>query len=110
MFLDDLAEFIGTTYVDRDIEFKGRTHKFYFRLLMADEAEEFFSNIDKDPKKNRGLRNRLLSKIICDDKGGLTLKPEEAGKLPNELANKLQDAALEVNGLNKAGQDAAKNE
>jgi hypothetical protein len=110
MFLDDLAEFIGTTFVDRDIEFKGKTRKFYFRQLMADEAEEFFSKIDKDPKKNKGLRNRLLSQIVCDEKGELTLKPEDAGKLPNELANKLQDAALEANGLNKAGQDAAKNE
>jgi hypothetical protein len=107
---DELAEFIGTTFVGRDIEFKGKTKTFYFRELSADDAEEFFGKVDKDAKKNKGLRNRLLAMIVCDDKGNAALNAEQAGKLPNDLANKLQDAALEVNGLNKAAQDAAKKE
>lgn len=107
---DDLSEFIGESFVSRDITFKGKTRQFFIRELSADEAEDFFAKVDKDQKKNKGLRNRLLALAICDDKGKSALTEEQAGKLPNELANKLQDAALEVNGLNKAAEDAAKKE
>lgn len=107
---DDLKDFIGPTFVSKDIEFKGNTRTFYFRDLVADEAEDFFAKVDtKDGKKNKGLRNRLIAMILCDAKGNVALSEAEAGKLPNGLANKLQDAALEVNGLNKTAEDAAKN-
>lgn len=108
---DDLSDFIGDAFVSRDITFKGKTKTFYFRELLADEAEDFLGGIDaKDAKKNKGLRNRLLALVIADEKGKPALSVEHAGKLPNELANKLQDAALEVNGLNKSAQDEAKKE
>lgn len=107
---DELTDFIGTTFVAREIEFKEKTKTFYFRELSADDAEDFFGKVDKDAKKNKGLRNRLLAMIVCDADGKPALKEEQAGKLPNDLANKLQDAALEVNGLNKTAQDAAKKE
>lgn len=107
---DDLAEFIGESFVARDITFKDKTRKFYFREMSADEAEEFFAKIDKDPKKNKGLRNRLIALVVCDDNGKPALSEDQAGKLPTELANKLQDAALEVNGLNKKAEDEAKKE
>ncbi len=107
---DELSEFIGQTFVEREIEFKGKTKKFYLRELSADEAEEFFAKVDKDAKKNKGLRNRLLAMIVCGTDGKPALTEAEAGKLPNDLANKLQDAALEANGLNKTAQDAAKKE
>lgn len=107
---DDLAEFIGNSFIARDITFKGKTKTFYFRELSADEAEEFFAKVDKDPKKNKGLRNRLLALTVCDDKGKQALTEEQAGKLPTLLANDLQDAALEVNGLNKKAEEEAKKE
>lgn len=108
---DELSEFIGQTFVEREIEFKGKKKLFYFREMSADEAEDFFGKVDaKDQKKNKGLRNRLLAAIVCDGEGKSALTDEQAGKLPNDLANKLQDASLEVNGLNKAAQDAAKKE
>lgn len=107
---EDLVEFIGTTYVAKDIEFKGKTRTFHFKELSADAAEEFFSVVDKDAKKNKGLRNRLLALILCDENGNAALDEKQAGKLPNDLANKLQVAALEINGLNAAAQDAAKKE
>jgi hypothetical protein len=107
---EELAEFIGEAFVSRDITFKGKTRSFNFRELSADQAEEFFGKVDKDQKKNKGLRNRLLALVVCDSKGEAALTEEQAGKLPNELANKLQDAALEVNGLNKTAEDAAKKE
>lgn len=107
---DDLNDFIGESFIARDITFKNKTRKFYFKELLADEAEEFFSKIDKDAKKNKGLRNRLLALTVCDGTGKTALSEAEAGKLPNELANKLQDAALEVNGLNKVAQEEAKKE
>jgi hypothetical protein len=107
---DELIDFIGSTFVSRDIEFKGKTKTFNLRELSADDAEEFFAKVDKDPKKNKGLRNRLLALVVCDAEGKAALTEEQAGKLPNELANKLQDAAFEVNGLNKAAQAEAKKE
>lgn len=107
---DEISEFIGQTFVEREIEFKGKKKPFYFRELSADEAEDFFAKVDKDAKKNKGLRNRLLAMIVCGSDGKAALTEEQAGKLPNDLANKLQDASLDVNGLNKAAQDAAKKE
>jgi hypothetical protein len=107
---DELSEFIGESHVAREITFKNKTRTFHFRELNAGEAEDFFAAVDKDPKKNKGLRNRLLAKVVCDEKGGDALTEKEAAKLPNDLANKLQDAALEVNGMNQKGQDDAKKE
>lgn len=107
---DDLHDFIGESFIARDITFKDKTRTFHFKELLADEAEEFFGKIDKDAKKNKGLRNRLLALTLCDEKGKPAISEAEAGKLPNELANKLQDAALEVNGLNKTAQEEAKKE
>jgi hypothetical protein len=107
---DELSDFIGASFVSREITFKNKTRLFNFRELSADEAEEFFAKVDKDQKKNKGLRNRLLALTVSDDKGKPALTEEQAGKLPNELANKLQDAALEVNGLNKAAEAEAKKE
>lgn len=108
---DEISEFIGKTFVEREIELKDKKKVFYFREMSADEAEDFFAKIDaKDAKKNKGLRNRLLAAVVCDSEGKPALTEEQAGKLPNDLANKLQDASLEANGLNKAAQDAAKKE
>ena len=108
---DELSEFIGASFVSREITFKDKTRTFHLRELSADEAEGFFSGVDaKDQKKNKGLRNRLLALAVCDANGKAALTEEQAGKLPNELANKLQDAALEVNGLNKAAEAEAKKE
>jgi hypothetical protein len=105
----DLTDFIGSTFVERDIEFKGKTKKFHYRELSADEAESLFLGVDADPKKNKGLRNKILSQVIVTEAGEKALKPEEAGKLPNELANILNAIALEINGVGKKAEDEAKN-
>lgn len=109
--LDELKDFLGESFTARDVTFKNKTRTFYFKELKAGEAEEFFGKIDKDAKKNKGLRDRLLAMVMCDSKGnGNWISEAEAHELPNEFANKLQDAALEVNGLNKAAQEEAKKE
>jgi hypothetical protein len=108
---DDLSDFIGKTHQPRNIDFKGNTKEFFFRELTADEAEDFFGSIDtKDPKKNKGLRNRILAKVVCNKDGDPLMTEKEAGKLPNDLANRLQAAALEVNGLAPTSQEEAKKE
>jgi hypothetical protein len=107
---EELAEFIGPTHQKKSITHKGSSRDFYFRELSADVAEELFGAVDKDPKKNKGLRNRILAKIVCNEDGSDALTEKEAGRLPIDLANKLQTAALEVNGLGAAAEEAAKNE
>ena len=108
--ITELAEFIGPTVVAREVEFKGNTRTFHFRELQADEAEGIFLGIDADPKKNKGLRNRILAATLCDADGKPAITKDEAGKLPNDLANKLQTAALDVNGLSAKAAEEAKNE
>jgi hypothetical protein len=106
----DLSDFIDTAPIAREVEFKGKKKTFHFRELGADEAEGLFLGVDADPKKNKGLRNRIISKIVVTEGGELAFKPEEAGKLPNELANLLNSIALELNGVGKAAAEEAKND
>ena len=108
--IENLSDFIGPGVVARDVEYKGKTRTFHFRELRADEAEALFINVDKDPKKNKGLRNRVLAATLANEDGSAACTTEEAGKLPNELASLLQTAALDVNGLGAKADDDAKNE
>lgn len=105
----DLKDFIGSTVTARDVEYKGNTRSFNFRELTAAEAETLFLGVDSDPKKNKGLRNRVISKIVVDAEGNPALTESEAGALPNELANAIQKIALEVNGIG-GSKEEAKNE
>jgi hypothetical protein len=108
--IQDLSDFIGTGINEREIEYKGKTRTFYFRDIPADDAEKLFLNVDKDPKKNKGLRNRVLAATIVDAEGNTALTEKEAGQLPNELANKLQTEALKILGLTPEAAEEAKNE
>jgi hypothetical protein len=106
----DLSEFIGATSIEREVEFKGKKFTFHFRELSADEAETLFLSVDADPKKNKGLRNKIISKVLVTETGEPAFKPEEAGKLPNELANILNSIALEINGVGNKAAEEAKND
>lgn len=105
----DLTEFLGTPIVPRDVPYKGKTRTFHFLELCADDAEGVFLNAESDPKKNKGLRNKIIAKVVCDESGAAAMTPTEAGKLPNELSNALVSIALEINGLGKKADDEAKN-
>ena len=105
----DLTEFLGDTIVNREVSYKGKTKTFRFRELTADEAEGIFLSVDADPKKNKGLRNRIVSKVVVDADGNQAFKEADVGKLPNELANELQKIALEVNGIGDKAEQEAKN-
>ena len=103
-FLHDIQDFIGQQFQARDIAYKGKTKTFHFRELDAGEAEELFSvfnGLDDKQRaiKSKGFRNKVLAKILCDDAGASNLTPDEAARIPNQLAIQLQKAALEVNGL-----------
>jgi hypothetical protein len=106
----DLTDFLGPNIVTRDIEYKGKTKTFHFRELSADAVENLFIGLDADPKKNKGLRNRIIAQGIVTEAAEVAFTEAEAGKLPNELANLLQAASFEVNGLGKKAEDDAKNE
>lgn len=106
----DLSDFIDTTPIAREVEFKGKTKTFHFRELGADEAETLFLGVDADPKKNKGIRNRIISKIVVTENGEMAFKPEEAGKIPNQLANELNRIALEVNGVGEKATEEEKND
>jgi hypothetical protein len=106
----DLTDFIGPTIVARDIEYKGKTKTFHFRELSADAVEKLFLGLDSDPKKNKGLRNRIIAQGVATAEGDAAFTEAEAGQLPNELANLLQAASFDVNGLGKRGAEEAKNE
>jgi hypothetical protein len=107
---DELSEAIGEMRIEREVTIGKTVKKLWFRQLSADDAEEFFGKVDKDPKKNKGLRNRLLAKIVCAADGSPALTEAEAGKLSNQAANALQRIALEVNGISDTAQDEAKKE
>lgn len=106
----DLTDFIGPSIVARDIEYKGKTKTFHFRELSADSVEKLFIGLDADPKKNKGLRNRIIAQGVATEDGENAFTEAEAGALPNELANLLQAASFDVNGLGKKGSDESKND
>jgi hypothetical protein len=108
--ITELADFVGPGVITREVEYKGKTRSFHFHELKADEAEALFLGMDTDPKKNKGLRNRILAATLCNEDGTPAITKDEAGKLPNDLANKLQTVALEVNGLAAKASEEAKNE
>jgi hypothetical protein len=96
----DLKEFVGETIVAREVERKDRKHTFYFAEISAEEAEDLFLGVSQtDAKKNKGLRARIISAVVRDEKGGKAFTEKEANALPLWLANKLQEIALEVNAL-----------
>lgn len=106
----DLSDFIDTAPTQREITYKGKKKTFYFRELGADEAEALFLGVDSDPKKNKGLRNKIIAQIVVTESGEKAFKVEDAGKLPNELANALNAVALEVNGVGNKAAEEAKND
>lgn len=109
-FLDSIADFIGSTITEREVEYKGKTRTFRFRELQADEAEKIFLNVHKDPAKNLGVRNRLLAATLVNADGTQACTAADIGKLPNELVSALQNIALDVNGLGAKAEDEGKNE
>jgi hypothetical protein len=106
---EQLNELMGPNHVARTVTVGGKETTVYFRQLTADAAEEFFAQVDKDPKKNKGLRNKIIAKVVCDENGADSISEKEAGKLPNQVANELQKVALDVNGLSAKAQEEAKN-
>lgn len=107
----DLKEFIGETIVARDIEHKGKTRTFHFAEISSEEAEELFIGVSKtDEKKNKGLRAKIIASVVRDEKGAKAFTVEEANKLPLWLVTRLQEEALDVNGLNEQKKDEAKKE
>lgn len=105
----DLKDFIGETIVPHDVERKGKTLTFYFAEISAEEAEDLFSGISQtDPKKNKGLRSRVIATIVRNKDGSRAFTSAEANTLPLWLANKLQEFALQVNSL--TGDETAKKE
>ncbi len=115
---EELADFIGNMRVEREIAYKGQTHAFWFRELSADDALEFFQQFGAEPKKktkeeeaaSKEQRNRILARIVCQEDGSDAMTVKEAGKLPLELANKLNKVCLEVNGLGADAEKEAKND
>lgn len=109
-FFATLNDAVGSTVEAHDVEIAGKPVKVFFRQLMADEAEQFFLKVDKnDPKKNVGMRNQIIAKVVCDAEGLPCITPEEVGKLPNKVADALQDIALKVNTVKKDKPDEPKN-
>lgn len=91
----------------RTLDYQGETLTFHIREMSADETESLFMNVatgKQANEKNKGLRNRILAMCVVDE-DGTRADAKLFGKLPNEIANKLQALAFEVNGI---GQDAKK--
>jgi len=109
-FIDSLADFVGSAVTAREFEHNGKTRTFYARELAADEAEKLYDIVGTDgkpdPKKAKGFRNRIIATCICDETGNTVLTEQEAGKLPNKLATKLQAFAIEVNTAEKKDLEA----
>lgn len=93
----DINDFIGSQIVSKEIQYKGKSREFKFLELTAGQAEDLFLGIDAEEK--RGLRAKVIVAIVCDDAGNPAFTTEEANKLPNALATRLQEAALEINGV-----------
>ncbi len=111
MFLDNLKDFIGDTIHERDLTRGDKVLKIRVRELSANEIENLFIGVDaNDPKKNKGLRNRVIALSVVgeDDKPAFT--DATAGALPNDTANQMQAIVFEVNGIGKKAEEPAKNE
>lgn len=104
-FIEAVAEdHLGAEYTSTPIEYRGKTRDYLIRALPAGEAEDLFSGIDpKNPKTGKGLRNRIIAAgvAIAPADGGAPIRCSlgEAKVLPTELANLLQKAVLDHNGL-----------
>ena len=100
-FLEVAARASGDVKIERDVCVEGGENvTFVFRKLMAGEAETLFSGVKKDGT-NKGLRNRVIAAVVSvkSEEGEVACTVEDAKNITNELANKLQTIALEVNGL-----------
>lgn len=98
----DLTDFLGDVVVSREITHKGNTRTFHFRELSAGEAEDLFLGTAEDGKIKKGTRAKIIAAIWCDEAGEPAATAADVAKLPNSLAQKLQDIALEVNQGEKA--------
>lgn len=107
--LNELQDFIGETIVAREIEHKGNSRTFHFRELTAHDTEELFLNPAVKNSTNKGLRAKIIAKIVCRPDGSAMFTKEEADTLPNSLATNLQEVCIDINGLNQKDEEAEKN-
>lgn len=99
----EIADFLGPEIAARDVKYKGKTKKFYFKDLGGDDTERLFNN--KDGKG--GYRSRIISTIVCLEDGRPAFTPEEAASLPNGFQNALIPHCFDVVGINvKADADS----
>jgi hypothetical protein len=70
-------------------------------LCVADKSkiEDEFSG--KKEVKSLTFRERVLTKTVCDADGGEIFKPEHVGALRSDVAERLFERALELNGWSK---------
>lgn len=92
--------------LSRAFEYQGDSHSAHFLELSASDAEDLFLDLGGEEGQKKGLRAKVIAAIVCDEQGNSVLSEEDAGKLPNALATKLQELALEANGVGAGDKDA----
>lgn len=103
-FRNDLAAFLGPEIVARDIEYRGNTRTFHFRVLGGDDVEKIF----QPGKEKVGFRSKVIAAVVCLEDGRNAFTREEAASLPNAFQNALIDDCFDVNGIRtKAGQPSS---
>lgn len=109
----NITNFEDVETVDVEIEVRGKTQVYKVRELSAAEGQRIFSKLNKGTEQQKldaaaKFPAELVSKCVSRENGE-PITMEEAGNMRMTLSRKLQNAALEVNGLTDAV-DELKNE
>lgn len=108
----DQDPFYALSSEEREITFRGLTRTFTIKELSEEEASRVFDIHDKqgkrDQEKAKNVRAKIIAGCVQDQYGAIDF--DRAKKLPNQLANLLQDEALDVNGFGKKDGDEAKDD
>lgn len=84
-----------------DITLRGKTRTFTVKELSEEDASRVFDIQDRkgqrDPEKAKNVRAKIIAACVSDQYGQIDF--DTAKKMSNQLANKLQSAALDVNGF-----------
>lgn len=106
----DQDAFYALSSEEREVSFRGQTRVFTIKELSEEEASRVFDIQDKqgkrDQEKAKNVRAKIISTCVQDQYGAIDF--DRAKKLPNQLANLLQNEALDVNGFGKEDEKTEK--
>lgn len=110
--IDALDGIVGSSVVERQLEYGEKTITIYVRKMSGAEADDFaFAIMGKDGKmdmtKAKGQSAKQIAAALCDAQGGRIANAAKIDTYPSDLKQKLQAICNEVNGGNAPASEAA---